>query len=347
MSELSNGASSSRIRVALVAGWIACLNPLETRGKSAEASVRLEVPAGAWKSVRVEAIPGGTTLSLELRSDGRVEVLLLEAEDYARFPTPRKPVFRGSTEDRISASVRAPSRGDYYVLVDNREGSAARAVEVTIRGDTKDAKAAPSRAAPGGPPEPELKLGDFQAQLGALFEFEAFPIRLETCGRPRAFADASGVVLCQEYVHELRAALGDREKTRDALLFTLFHEIGHVLLKQWRYPTYASEETADEFAAALLVMLGQPQRLEAQAELFDSNASLLEAVARSLADDRHPLSAQRARNLRRWSRDADLARRWQPVFVPKMRTPVLERLLREPTAWTDLALVEAELASRR
>src|SRR3990170_6683129 len=134
--------TSSRLRLGLVAASALCLNVLETKAESAEASVHLEVPAGAWRSVRVEEIPRGTTLSLELRSDGRVGVLLLEAQDHGRFPTVQRPVFRGSTEDRISASVRAPTPGDYYVLVDNREGSATRAVDVTIRGDTGGPKAA-------------------------------------------------------------------------------------------------------------------------------------------------------------------------------------------------------------
>lgn len=322
-------------------------NTPTAQGETAEASVRVEVPAGAWRSVRVEEIPRGTALSLEISTDGKVDVLLLGVDDYASFPSVQRPLFRGSTGDRISASVRAPSRGDYYVVVDNRGGASARSVGVTIAGDTADAEAAPRPRDEGAPSGAEPELGSFQEKLGQLLEFEPFAIRVAACGRPQAFADASGVVLCREYVEKLDAALGDREQARDALLFTLFHEIGHVLLRQWRYPTHANEETADEFAAALLVMLGQPERLEAQARLFEANASLLEAVVRSLADDRHPLSAQRARNLRRWSGDADLVRRWQPVFVPHLKTAVLERLRREPTPWMDRELVERELAARQ
>ncbi len=325
---------------------VACvwLNAAEAQAEVAEARVHVEVPAGGWRSVRVEAIPRGTILSVEIVTDGRVGVLLLGAEDYARFPPAQQPAFQGSTADRISASVRAPTRGDYYVLVDNRDGADARSVDVAIRGDTGDREPALGSAGDAGG---ETAPGDLPEQLARLFVFEPFPVRLESCGRPQAFADASGVVLCREYAQQLESSLGDRDKARDALLFTLLHEVGHLLLKQWRYPTHANEETADEFAAALLVMLGQPQKLAAQAELFEANASVFEAIARSLADDRHPLSGQRARNLRRWSQDADLVRRWQPLFVPHMQTAALERLHRAPTAWTDLALVEAELASRR
>ncbi len=133
----------------------------------------------------------------------------------------------------------------------------------------------------------------------------------------------------------------------NALLFTLFHEIGHVLLKQWAYPTYASEETADEFATVLIVMLDQKERLRAQAEFFHADASILELISKALSNDRHPLSGQRARNILRGSEDPGLVRRWQPIFVPHMQTPVLERLRQAPTRWADLALVEQELAARR
>lgn len=337
-----------------------CLNAPETLAEVAEARVHVEVPHGAWRSVRVEKIPRGTVLSVEVVSDGRVAVLLLGADDYARFPSGERPLFQGSTRDRISASVRAPARGDYYVLVDNRAGSEPRSVDVAIRGDTGerhpsgdasgeahdasgDARDAPDA---GSAADGKTQLGEVPEQLAKLFVFESFPVRLETCGKAQAFSDASGVVVCREYAERLQASLGDEAKARDALLFTLFHEIGHVLLEQWRYPTYANEETADEFAAALLVMLGQRERLAAQAELFEANASVLEAIARSLSDDRHPLSAQRARNLRRWSADEVLVRRWQPLFVPHMRTPLLERLQRAPTPWTDLALVHRELEVR-
>ena len=108
-----------------------------------------------------------------------------------------------------------------------------------------------------------------------------------------------------------------------------------------------SEETADEFATVLIVMLDQKERLRAQAEFFHANASILERIAKDLSNARHPPSGQRARDILRWSEDSGLVRRWQPIFVPHMQTPVLERLRQAPTPWTDLALIEKELAARR
>ena len=45
--------------------------------------------------------------------------------------------------------------------------------------------------------------------------------------------------------------------------------------------------------------------------------------------------------------DPNLLRKWQKVFVPHMRSALLEQLRRNPKSWTDLKLVEKEPAARR
>jgi len=77
-------------------------------------------------------------------------------------------------------------------------------------------------------------------------------------------------------------------------------------------------------------MLGQSARVRAKAEFFSKNASVAEAISKLFRDDRHPVSAQRARNILRWADDPNLVRKWQPVFVPHMQTAVLRRLLASP-----------------
>jgi hypothetical protein len=70
-------------------------------------------------------------------------------------------------------------------------------------------------------------------------------------------------------------------------------------------------------------------------------------MAKVFRDDRHPLSVQRARNILRWLQDPQLVHRWQKIFVPHMQTAMLKQLERQPTAWTDSALIAQELATRR
>ena len=40
-------------------------------------------------------------------------------------------------------------------------------------------------------------------------------------------------------------------------------------------------------------------------------------------------------------------RKWQKIFVPHMQTAFLERLKKKASPWTDLPLIEKELAARR
>jgi len=110
--------------------------------------------------------------------------------------------------------------------------------------------------------------------------------------------------------------------------------------------TTVVDKDADEFATALMVMVGQRDRVRAGAESFAANASVAEAMRKMFRDDRHPLSSQRARNIMRWLNDPALVRKWQPIFVPHMQSDVLRALLRQPRDWVDCQLIEKELASR-
>jgi hypothetical protein len=117
---------------------------------SAEASLEVVVPAGSWKGVRLQGISANATLTAGVESDGTIAVALLDAEQFAAFPAGTKAVFRGRTDGKLRFEVRAPVRGDYYLIVDNRDGSEARTVQVAIRGEiAKLAPQGPLRSAPG------------------------------------------------------------------------------------------------------------------------------------------------------------------------------------------------------
>ncbi len=135
--------------------------------------------------------------------------------------------------------------------------------------------------------------------------FDPFPIQVRRRGAATAFVRNAGIVLCAEYAKKLYETLGDKQRASGALLFTLFHEVGQVLLQQWQYPFHDNEEVADEFATAVMVMLNMKQRVLAKAEFFAANPSMSEILAKTFKDDRHPLSVQRARNIRRWAKCSD------------------------------------------
>lgn len=313
----------------------------------------VDVPSRTWKALKVRNLPDGAVVGVQVQTSGEVAVSFLNAADLRRFPRVTRPLFQGEVDKRLSFSVTMPEAGDYFVVFYNRSASEPRAITVTVRaarGDLGDAAEEEQRALrerQSDLAEAEEKLRKFERNLSQVFVFESFPIRAKQCAAPTAFSGPSGIVLCREYAQKLYATLGDKAKAADALLFTIFHELGHVLLKQWGYPFFDNEEVADEFATVVMVMLGQKKRVRAKAEFFAANPSMAEAITKAFQDDRHPLSAQRARNILRWLSDPRLVRKWQPVFVPHMQTAMLERLQRQPTPWTDLALVEKELTARR
>ncbi len=309
-----------------------------------EATLNFEVPGGTWKSIRLKNLPNGAVVGIDLRTDGAVTVSLVDDDEHQRSPDFIQPLFSSRVDTKMSFSVTTPSAGHYYVVLDNRLAAVSRRINLTVR-------AAPGKS--GGPiaggrsAAAEEVLLKFEAQLNRIFVFEPFPIHVRHCGVPVAFVHDAGIVMCAEYAKKLYKTLGDKYRASDALLFTLFHEVGHVLLKQWQYPFHDNEEVADEFATAVMVMLDQRKRVLAKAEYFAANPSISEILAKAFKDDRHPLSVQRARNIRRWAEDPNLVRKWQSIFVPHMQTALLEQLQQQPTSWTDLDLVEKELASRR
>lgn len=320
--------------------WILCVPELLW---GAQGTFTTDVPPGKWKSVRVRNLPVSAVVSVQAESSGSVGVAFLDSSDLRAYPSPANPLFQGQFEDKLSFSVTIPSQGDYYVLFDNRRGNESRSIKVTIAGKRGDRV----RVNPASIEKFQDSLDEFERKLTNVFIFEPFPLKIKQCGVARAFATTAGVVLCAEYAKKLYDTLGDKEKTRDAILFTVFHEIGHVFLRQWHSPVYDNEDVADEFAAAIMMLFGLRERLVAKAEFFASQPARTEALAKALKDDRHSLSVQRARNILRWAGDSSLLRKWEGQFVPHMQTQALEKLLDRDNRPFDREAIEKELQRRK
>lgn len=299
--------------------------------------LNVDIPPGKWKGIRLKNLPKYALVAVEVESSGEIVVALVDSSSYERFSDSARPLFLGRVEKQLSFSVSIPATDHYFLVFDNRSGRQPRAVTVTVR----------ATAGAGQKEAADKILREFERQLHQIFVFDSFPIRLEKCGVPKAFVDTAGVVLCAEYVRHLYDTVGERQKAVAALSFTIFHKVAHVLLGQWKYPFFDKQEIMGEFAAALLIMLNQKERIIAMAEYFAKNPSASKAIEKLFRGNRFPLSVQGARDIPRWLKDPQIARKWQKVLVPHMQTALLERLQRQPTAWTDLDLVNKELAARR
>jgi hypothetical protein len=328
-------------------GWaviLACmLGSPPTLFAATEGTFTTEVPPGQWKAVRVRNLPAAAKIAVEANSTGGIGIAFLDSTDYKNFPAIAHPLFQGQFEQRLSFTVTITAPGDYYALLDNRSGNAARQVVVTIKGSRGGAV----RVSPASIEKLQASLDEFEQKLTQIFIFQSFPLKVKRCGMAQAFASAKGIVLCTEYAEKLYETLGEKDKVSDALLFTVFHELGHVLLAQWKSPVYDNEEVADEFATSVMILLGLKDRVKAKAEFFEAQPARLEALAKSFKDDRHPLSAQRARNILRWANDPTLLRKWQGQLLPHIRTAVLEKLDRSSAPPFDRTAIARELAARR
>jgi len=315
--------------------WILWLSSAMAEGL---ATVNLDIPPGKWKPIRLSNLPKDAAVAVQVVSNGEIAVALVDSKGYQRFSEASRPLFLGRVEKRLSFSLSIPVGGDYFLVLDNRSGREPRAVTVTVRAARGDASQTKSA---------EEVLKDFEVQLHQFFVFQPFPVGIKKCGSPKAFLGASGIWLCEGYVHHLYDLLKDKQRTMDTLSFSLFHEVARILLVQWGHPSPDSEKVADEFATVLMVMFNQKQRIVATADYFARNSSASEMFSKIFFDHRHPLSAERAKDILNWiTRDTELVSKWQKVLVPHMQTALLKKLRQQPTPWTDLPLVEKELADR-
>jgi len=334
-------------RTTLFLLFILLLVPALTLAKSQTATVTVDVNAGQHKAVRLKNLPRDSVVQVDISCDGAVTVLFIAEEQYQKYPNISRPLFQSTVRDRINFTVRIPATGNYHLVLDNGTGSRVVKAAATISGSSgPDADLLQSerrRDQGDAVPQDLIALG---AELRKIFIFKSFPITAKQCGKESALSRSDGVVLCLEFVKAVFDTMGSEEKAATVLLFASYHEIGHALLTQWGYPFYDNEESADEFAAMLFVLLRQGERLSALAEHFLSNPTSAEMLTKAAKGGHAPLPIERARDILRWLKDSDRHRRWQVIFVPHMQTAVLQRIRKTPPSWADSALVEKELALR-
>jgi len=122
---------------------------------AATVQVSIEVPAGKTKTVRLRHLPRGAVVDVALTASGKLRIALVSATQLKS----RKPeaLFRAAFERKLSFRVTAPEAGDYFLVLDNRQGAAPVNTTATIR-------AARGAARPGiKPPAGDGKPGETRA----------------------------------------------------------------------------------------------------------------------------------------------------------------------------------------
>ena len=300
-------------------------------GKIFSYEIQLRGRSMLWADVKADR--PGEPLSLWV-TDPENNRLLHSSKNFRYFRLQRSGQPKGPNDRRLQTPIEAD--GTYFFSVDNsRSRQAGRNVQLDVYLEL-DLSTEESR-------ELEAKLEHFYGALKKVFRFRDFQIRSEPCGFVNAFSSPRGyITLCRELIRSL-----SEQKSLSALPFILFHEVGHTFLRLWGEPEYDNEELADSFATAFLMLGGMEDWAQQTAAWWADQSSEREAIAKLRIDDRHSLSAQRARNiLRDLGRKDEVLRRWQKVFVRNMQTEALKALEGETTSWVDREAVRKELRSR-
>jgi len=309
--------------------------------------IGMSVEPNKWVGARLKNLTTGTLLKIDLQTDGHTKVLLLNSKNYANFPSSViNPLFAAKAEKELHFSASIPNSGHYYLIIDNREGKQKISFKAHLNASL-ELNAQKEISAKRTTRLINQQLSTFSTSLQKTFVFNQFDIKLVKCGNSNAYSDGKTIFLCTEYIKKLRQKFKDKTKIQYILLFTLMHEVGHMLLKQWGYPFYDNEEVADEFACALLIMFNHRKIIETQENVFANTPSDSEYLVKQKKDSRHPLSIQRARNLKRLLNSPNLLKRWQLIFIPHMQTNFLKYIIKQNPAWADTVLTTKELNERQ
>lgn len=307
----------------------------------------LEVPPGQWKTIRLQHLPKDVLLTLAVKSDGLLTVGFLDAQDHRQFPNIARPLFLGHIEATLGFSVTIPQQGDYYVLLDNRNGTRARQVYLTAKaalgGDA-------ARALLNAQLEKvERQLHTLVQKLNQTFAFNPVPIQVKACDRPKPF-DREGrdgsLTLCLQYAQQLMQTFQDKTQASDALIYSMFQEMARLCQAQWDLDSSDPASRLDELTTVLMLTFRLDANVRAYAQTMINQPALSSSLENLFHDPFHPLTAERAERVLKWATDPDLVRNWQPRLVPHMQTKMLDQLKDHPQPWSDRQLIEAELAER-
>ncbi len=314
---------------------------------SGEASFMIDVPPGKWKALKIRHLPQTTKVGVATTATSPVFIIFLDEENYSHYPRVTRPLFQGRIKTKLGFSVTIPDSGNYYVVFDNREGVRESSIAMTV-------KASHTRATNKADLRERLdtveeNLQVFQTRLTRALRFDPVTIDVQTCQAAETFRrdGPKRLTLCAEYADILFKALRDRRRTKDALLFSLFHAMGRALLRQWKEPFPDDVETGDEFATVLMVLFKLNDRVASTAAFFTSNPNAADGFTKVFPHNAHPLTRKRAQDVLAWVQDSTLLPKWQPILLPHMQTALLRQLQQRPEAWTDVALVTKELQSRK
>lgn len=307
-------------------------------------SFSVDVPPGQWKTVRLQNLPKDVLIAIAVKSDGLLTVGFLDAPDQKQFPRIAHPLFWGQLESKLGFSVTIQQQGDYYVVLDNREGAITRQVSLTAQATLGGAAAQALLNAQVRKVERQLQA--LVQKLNQTFVFDPVPIQVKTCDRLQPFERAGNVTLCLQYARQLMQSFQDKTQASDALVYSLFQEMAQLFQSQWGLESSDPSTILDELTTVLMLSFRLDANVRAYAQTVINHPTLAASLRDTFNDPLHPLTVERAQRVLKWATDPTLVRQWQGQLVPHMQSKMLQHLKNHPQPWSDPSLVEKELSTR-
>ena len=321
------------------------LRTVDVAGASTPRSFSVDVPPGQWKTVRLQNLPKDVQVALAVKSDGPLTVGFLDARDQKQFPRIAHPLFWGQLESKLGFSVTIQQQGDYYVVLDNREGAVRRQVSLTAQATLGGAAAQALMNAQLR--KVELQLQTLVQKLNQTFVFDPVPIQVKTCDRQQAFERAGSLTLCLQYARQLMQTFHDKTQASDALVYSLFQEMAQLFQSQWGFESSDPSTMLDELTTVLMLTFRLDANVRAYSQTLINQPTLTASLSDTFNDPLHPLTVERAQRVLKWATDPTLVHNWQAQLVPHMQTKMLQHLKDHPQPWSDPLLIEKELTSRQ
>ncbi len=172
--------------------------------------------------------------------------------------------------------------------------------------------------------EKDMKYFFKEEPENSLWNLSELNMDIEDCPDGAYFDGASKRIrLCSDYLKNLPFS----EYGSSAVEFVLMHEVGHALLNQWNFPSFANEEQADELGAILLLLFDSSddsRNLVEAINYWRQQSKIRPAMDFSRHADTHFPDIQRARKLEKIFRGRDAVwSMWEPIIVERMNYSAL------------------------
>ena len=112
---------------------------------AASAMVNVDVPTGTLKSIKLNRLPKGATIEVQIESTGSLYVAMVTGKGLLE---PTRPLFVSQLDRKLSFTVVIPAPDDYYLVLDNRKGDKDRQVALAMRASAPGQTGPPKKTDP-------------------------------------------------------------------------------------------------------------------------------------------------------------------------------------------------------